>query len=109
MLLSGGWDGYVVMGRLMCALANTRAIRAQELRLPVPNKPCGFYGCKATLKAMLDSELRSCVKAEVAVLGSLSLISLVVCVDIKQHLKKMKIRTMCLHACFKSLHACVCV
>ena len=30
------------------------------------------------------SELRSCVKVEVAVLGSLSLISLVVSVDVKQ-------------------------
>ena len=44
------WDGYIVMERLMCALANTRAIRAQELRLPVPNKPCVFCGHKATLK-----------------------------------------------------------
>ena len=74
-----------MMGRLMCALANSRAIRAQELRLPVPNKPCGFYGCKATLKAMLGSEFRSCGKVKVAVLGSLSLISPVVSVDIKQH------------------------
>ena len=31
------------------------------------------------------SKLRSCVKAEVAVLGSLSLISLMVFVDVKQH------------------------
>ena len=30
-------------------------------------------------------ELRSCVKVEVAVLGSPSLISLVVSVDVKQH------------------------
>ena len=31
------------------------------------------------------SELRSCVKVEVAVLGSPSLINLVVSVDVKQH------------------------
>ena len=32
-----------------------------------------------------ESELRSCVKVEVAVLGSPSLIVLVVSVDVKQH------------------------
>ena len=32
-----------------------------------------------------DSELRSCVKVEVAVLGSPSLIVLMVSVDVKQH------------------------
>ena len=37
----------------------------------------------ATLR--ITTELRSCVKVEVAVLGSLSLISLMVSVDIKQH------------------------
>ena len=31
------------------------------------------------------AEVRSCVKVEVAVLGSPSLISLTVCVDVKQH------------------------
>ena len=34
---------------------------------------------------LLDSELRSCVKVEVAVLGSPSLISLMVSVDVMQH------------------------
>ena len=34
------------------------------------------------------AELRSCVKVEVAVLGSPSLISLTVCVDVKQHERK---------------------
>ena len=33
---------------------------------------------------------RSCVKVEVAVLGSPSLIILMVCVDVKQHLKKFR-------------------
>ena len=46
--------------------------------LPVPNSPCGL--CE-----LLVSELRSCVKVEVAVLGSPSLIVLVVTVDVKQH------------------------
>ena len=36
------------------------------------------------------SEVRSCVKVEVVVLGSLSLIVLMVCLDEKQHLKKKK-------------------
>ena len=36
---------------------------------PVPNKPYGLCGRKATLNCSI-SELRSCVKVEVAVLGS---------------------------------------
>ena len=40
-----------------------------------------------------DSQLRSCVKVEVAVLGCPSLIVLMVSVDIKQHLKKKKKKT----------------
>ena len=35
--------------------------------------------------SILFSELRSCVKVEVAVLGSLSLIVLMISVDVKQH------------------------
>ena len=38
--------------------------------LPVPNSPYGLCGRKATLD--LNSEFRSCVKVEVAVLGSSS-------------------------------------
>ena len=65
--------------------------RAQELCegrvgrpwLPFPNKPHGFCGRKATLNSL--SELKSCVKVEVAVFGSPSLISLMVSVDVKQH------------------------
>ena len=67
-------------------------IRAQELcesrggrpGLPVPNSSYGLYGRKATLEV---TELRSCVKVEVAVLGSPSLIVLMVSMDVKQHLK----------------------
>ena len=71
--------------------------RAQELcesrdgrpRLPVPNKPHGFCGCKATLNQIESKgchpELRSCVKVKVAVPGSPSLISLMVFVDEKHH------------------------
>ena len=52
--------------------------------LPVPNSPYGLCGRKETLNCSI-SELRSCVKVEVAVLGSLSLIVLMVSVDEKQH------------------------
>ena len=59
-------------------------LRAQELcesrsgrpGLPVPNSPYGLCGRKATL---------NCVKVEVAVLGSPSLIVRTVSVDVKQH------------------------
>ena len=51
--------------------------------VPVPNSPCGLYGRKATLN--LNSDLRSCVKVKVAVLGSPFLIVLIVSVDVKQH------------------------
>ena len=52
--------------------------------LPVPNSPHGLCGRKATLNCGI-SELKSCVKVEVAVLDSPSLIVLVVSVDVKQH------------------------
>ena len=77
------------------SLKSCGLFRVQELcesrggrpALPVPNSPCGFCGRKATLKLNLLplSELRSCVKVEVAVLCSPSLIVLVVSVDVKQH------------------------
>ena len=58
--------------------------RAQELcesrggrpGFPVPDSPYGLCGRKATLN--LNSELGSCVKVEMAVLGSLSLTVLMV-------------------------------
>ena len=75
------------------ATFNVFSVRAQELcerrggcpGLPVPNKPDGFCGREATLKRNFVSELRSCVKDEVAVLASPSLISLMVSADVKQH------------------------
>ena len=39
-----------------------------EVAVPGPNKPYGF--CARTLKLMLFTELMSCVKEEVGVLGS---------------------------------------
>ena len=53
----------------------------------VRNCPYGLSGPKGTWKKKkaVESELRSCVKVEVAVLDSLYLISLVVSVDVKQH------------------------
>ena len=69
--------------------------RAQELcesrggrpGLPLANKSDGFCGRKATLKRNTSQSLiRSCVKVEVAVLGSPSLVVLsMVSVDVKQH------------------------
>ena len=55
--------------------------------LPVPNSPYGLCGRKATLSCdnEVTLELRSCVKVEVAVLGSSSLIVLMVSVDLMQH------------------------
>ena len=55
--------------------------------LPVPNSPYGLCGRKATLEEDdMASELRICVIAEVDVLGSPSLIVLVmVSVDVMQH------------------------
>ena len=69
----------------------TKVFRTQELcesrggrpGLPVPNSPYGLCGRKATLKP--QSELWSCVKVEVAVLSSPSLIVRTVSVDVKQH------------------------
>ena len=53
---------------------------------PVPHSLYGVCGRKATLNLNTwQSELRSCVKVEVAVLGSPSLIDLMVSVDVKQH------------------------
>ena len=68
-----------------------RAFRTQELcesrggrlGLPVPNSPHDLCGRKATLN--LNSDTQSCVKVEVAVLGSPSLIVLMISVDVKQH------------------------
>ena len=50
----------------------------------------GLCGLEATSEEDFTSELMSCVKVKVAVLGSPSLIVLMVSVDLKQHLKKKK-------------------
>ena len=52
--------------------------------LPVPNRAHGLCGRKATLNLVSISELRRCVKVEVAVLGFLYLTGLMVSVDVKQ-------------------------
>ena len=54
--------------------------------LPVCNHPYGLCGRKATLNLNCSiSELRSCVTVEMAILGSPSLMVLMVSVDVKQH------------------------
>ena len=70
------------------------SFRAQEVcesrggrpGLPVPNRPYGLCGRKAALNLNLvfPSELRSCVKEEVDVLGSPFLIVRKISVDVKQ-------------------------
>ena len=71
----------------------TLMIRGQELcesrggrpGLRIPNGPYGLCARKVTLKLKHQvSELRSCVKVEVAVLGSPSLMVLTVSVDVKR-------------------------
>ena len=58
--------------------------RGGRLGLPVPNKPYGFCGRKATLNLNeIASELRNYVKNEVDVLGSPSLTVRTVSVDVK--------------------------
>ena len=57
----------------------------------IPNRLYDLCGRKATLNDRLSlSELRSCVKVEVAVLGSPSLISLIVSVDVKPHERRRR-------------------
>ena len=107
-----GWSLSEVHTHMPFAIIGFRAQELCEFRsgrpgLPVPNIPYGPCGRKATLNCSLKkkkkkknptknknktknplncsiSELRSCVKVEVAVLGSPSLIFLVVSVDVKQ-------------------------
>ena len=54
--------------------------------VPALNKPhVAFVDAKHHERSRMRTELRSCVKVEVAVLGSPSLIVLMVSVDVKQH------------------------
>ena len=71
-----------------------RSIRDQELcesrhgrpGLPVLNSPYVLCERKATLNLnFCHTEVRSCVKVEVVVMGSPSLTVLTVSVDVKQH------------------------
>ena len=66
-----------------------RYTRAQDLvkaEVAVPNSPYSLCGRKATLNLnSAFSELRSCVKDEVAVLGSPSLTVRTVSVDVMRH------------------------
>ena len=61
------------------------------LHTPFPNKPSVSVDVKhhVYFTYLSTLKLRSCVKIEVAVLGSPSLISLVVSVDVKQHWSKL--------------------
>ena len=77
-------------------LEKVKCIKAQELcesrggrpGPPAPNSAYGLRGRKATLKKFSSPEFRSCVKIVVAILGSPSLIVIMVSVDVKRHLKK---------------------
>ena len=60
-------------------------VEVTDLGLPVPKIVHIFLcGRNAPLHCSI-TELRSCMKVEVAVLGSLSLTVLMVSVDVKQH------------------------
>ena len=59
-----------------------------EVDFPVANSPYGLCGQKVTLNLKTENgipDLRSCMKVEVAVLGSPSLIVPMVSVDVRQH------------------------
>ena len=60
----------------------TVPVRKAYPSLLTANGPYGLCGREATLNGTLTPELRSCVRVEMAVLGSPSLIVLV---DVKQH------------------------
>ena len=82
---------YGLCGRKTTLNSNSRTSKAQELReshggrpeLPIPNSPYGLCVTQNNTE-FKDTELRSCMKVEVAVLGSPSLIILMVSVDVKQ-------------------------
>ena len=59
-------------------------VQVAVLGSPVPNSPYDLCGRIATLNLTV-SELGRCVKVEVTVLGSLSLIVRTISVDVKQH------------------------
>ena len=55
-----------------------------KVEVAVPNRPYGLCGRKAVLK-LYHAEFRRCEEVKVDVLGSPSLIVLIVSVDVKQH------------------------
>ena len=76
--------------------------RGGRLGFLVPDSFHGFCGGKSTFEEKnRSSEFKGCVKVEVAVLGSLSLIVFMVSVDVNQHLKK-KINLLSSRAVSKS-------
>ena len=69
---------------LNCSISELRSCVNVEVDvLDVRNSPHSLCGPKATLNCSI-SELKSCVNVQVAVLGSPSLIVLMVFVDVKQ-------------------------
>ena len=83
-VVAGGLFGLCGQERLDELLRGTR-YPTHPTPSPVPNKPYGFCGRKAPWGEMDTLELWSCAKVAVASLGSPSLISLMVSVDVKQH------------------------
>ena len=60
--------------------------RVGRFGLPVPSSPYGLCGRKATFNLISrHSEVRSCVKVTLAVLGSPSPVVLTVSMDVMQH------------------------
>ena len=72
----------------------TTAYLHASVHPPIVSAPSERFGLPIikTVEATY-SELRSCVKVEVAVLGSLSLISLVVSVDVKRHDRRSRLHS----------------
>ena len=69
--------------RYICGLS--APFRLSSSHLPVPKSLYGLCGRKATLMKGNRAEPRSCVKVEMAGLGSPLLIALTVSVDVEQH------------------------
>ena len=70
----------------------------------IPPPPCNIKACVMMERLLGQSELRGCVKVEVAILSSLSLTVLWVSVDVKQHLKKEKTEGLAFNTNTKYLH-----
>ena len=78
-------DGLCTLQVIQCRAQQLCESRGGHPELPVPNSPYGLCGRKAALNERTGhSELRSCVKVEVAVLCRPFLIVIMVSVDVKQ-------------------------